>query len=99
MRHYTRLVGSPRRGDRRCSSVSAYQDPGLVYTFRFPAKRWFGRLGEPSLPSDAERNVVFRVKTVRTAKGPPEELIATLGKRPGLESRTRHGREQVADLL
>ena len=39
------------------------------------------------------------VKTVRTAKGPRQELVATLGKEPGLESRTRHGWEQVADLL
>jgi transposase len=39
------------------------------------------------------------VKTVRTAKGPRQEIVATLGKEPGLESRTRHGWEQVADLL
>jgi transposase len=39
------------------------------------------------------------VKTVRTAKGPRQEVVATLGKEPGLESRTRHGWEQVADLL
>jgi transposase len=39
------------------------------------------------------------VKTVRTAKGPRQELVATLGKTPGLESRTRHGWERVADLL
>jgi transposase len=39
------------------------------------------------------------VKTVRTAKGPRQELVATLGKEPGLESRTRQGWEQVADLL
>jgi transposase len=39
------------------------------------------------------------VKTVRTAKGPRQELVATLGKEPGLESRTRHGWEQVGDLL
>jgi transposase len=39
------------------------------------------------------------VRTVRTAKGPRQEIIATLGKEPGLESRTRHGWEQVADLL
>jgi len=39
------------------------------------------------------------VKTVRTAQGPRQELVATLGKAPGLESRTRHGWEQVADLL
>jgi hypothetical protein len=39
------------------------------------------------------------VKTVRTAKGPRQEIVATLGKEPGLESRSRHGREQIADLL
>jgi transposase len=39
------------------------------------------------------------VKTVRTAKGPRQEIVATLGKDPGLESRTRHGWEQVGDLL
>jgi len=39
------------------------------------------------------------VKTVRTAKGPRQEIVATLGKEPGLESRSRHGWEQVADLL
>lgn len=39
------------------------------------------------------------VKTVRTAKGPRQEIVATLGKEPGLESRTRRGWEDVADLL
>src|SRR5512141_542927 len=39
------------------------------------------------------------VKTVRTAKGPRQEIVATLGKEPSLESKTRHGWEQVADLL
>jgi transposase len=39
------------------------------------------------------------VKTVRTAKGPRQELVATLGKEPGLASPTRQGWEQVADLL
>jgi len=39
------------------------------------------------------------VRTVRTAKGPRQEIVATLGKEPGLESRSRHGWEQVADLL
>jgi len=39
------------------------------------------------------------VKTVRTAKGPRQEIVAALGKEPGLESRTRHGWEAVADLL
>jgi len=36
---------------------------------------------------------------VRTAKGPRQESVATVGKAPGLESRTRHGWEQVGDLL
>ena len=39
------------------------------------------------------------VKTVRTAKGPRQEVVASLGKEPGLESRTRHGWDQLADLL
>jgi transposase len=39
------------------------------------------------------------VKTVRTARGPRQEIVATLGKEPGLESRSRHGWEQVSDLL
>ncbi len=39
------------------------------------------------------------VKTVRTDQGPRQEIVATLGKEPGLESRTRYAWEQVADLL
>jgi transposase len=39
------------------------------------------------------------VKTVRTAKGPRQEIVATLGKEPGLESRARYGWADVADLL
>jgi len=39
------------------------------------------------------------VKTVRTGKGPRQEIVATLGKEPGLESRSRHGWEAVAELL
>src|SRR5262245_44633030 len=39
------------------------------------------------------------VKTVRTAKGPRQEVVACLGKAPGLESRTRYGWDQLADLL
>ena len=39
------------------------------------------------------------VKTVRTAKGPRQEIVACLGKEPGLESPSRHGWEQVADML
>jgi transposase len=39
------------------------------------------------------------VKTVRTAKGPRQEVVASLGKAPGLESRARHGWDELADLL
>lgn len=39
------------------------------------------------------------VKSVRTARGPRQEVVATLGKTPGLESRVRHGWEALADLL
>ena len=39
------------------------------------------------------------VKTVRTAKGPRQEIVATLGKEPGLDRHTAHGWEEVADLL
>lgn len=39
------------------------------------------------------------VRTVRTAKGPRQEIVATLGKEPGLESRSRYGWEAVSDLL
>src|SRR5512142_1386726 len=39
------------------------------------------------------------VKTVRTARGPRQEIVATLGKEPGLERRSRHGWEQIPDLL
>lgn len=39
------------------------------------------------------------VKTVRTAQGPRQQIVATLGKEPGLESKIHYGWEQVADLL
>jgi len=39
------------------------------------------------------------VRTVRTAKGPRQEIVATLGKTPGLDHRARHGWEDVAVLL
>ena len=39
------------------------------------------------------------VKTVRTVKGPRQEIVATLGKEPGLESSSRHGWSEIADLL
>jgi transposase len=38
-------------------------------------------------------------KTVRTARGPRQEVVAHLGKEPGLDSGRRHGWEEVADLL
>jgi transposase len=38
-------------------------------------------------------------QTVRTARGPRQQIVATLGKSPGLDHGTRHGWEQVADLL
>lgn len=39
------------------------------------------------------------VKTVRTAKGPRQQVVAALGKEPGLDSHIRHGWEEVTDLL
>jgi len=39
------------------------------------------------------------VRTVRTAKGPRQEVVATLGKLPGLESKVRRGWEDLSDLL
>jgi transposase len=39
------------------------------------------------------------VKSVRTARGPRQEVVATLGKTPGLETRARRGWEALADLL
>lgn len=39
------------------------------------------------------------VRTIRTAKGPRQEVVASLGKTPGLESRSRYGWEQIGDLL
>jgi len=39
------------------------------------------------------------VRTIRTAKGPRQEIVATLGKEPGLESRARYGWEEMAELL
>jgi len=39
------------------------------------------------------------VKTVRTIRGPRQQVVATLGKEPGLESRVRRGWEQIGDLL
>ena len=39
------------------------------------------------------------VQTVRTAKGPRQQVVATLGKEPGLDRGTAHSWEQVADLL
>jgi transposase len=39
------------------------------------------------------------VRTVRTAKGPRQEVVASLGKTPGLEEGSRHGWEDITDLL
>ena len=39
------------------------------------------------------------MRTVRTAKGPRHELVANLGKAPGLDPDTRHGWEHIAALL
>ena len=39
------------------------------------------------------------VRTVRTAKGPRQEVVAALGKEPGLEEKVRRGWEQIGDLL
>ena len=39
------------------------------------------------------------VRTVRTARGPRHEVVASLGKAPGLDSCTRWGWEDIADLL
>jgi hypothetical protein len=38
-------------------------------------------------------------RTVRTARGPRQEVVAHLGKEPALDARSRHGWEDVADLL
>jgi hypothetical protein len=39
------------------------------------------------------------VRTVRTAKGPRQEVVASLGKTPGLDQRSRHGWDNICDLL
>jgi transposase len=39
------------------------------------------------------------VRSVRTAQGPRQEIVTTLGKLPGLDSKVRAGWEEVADLL
>ena len=39
------------------------------------------------------------VRTLRMAKGPRHELVANLGKAPGLDSNTRRGWQEVVDLL
>jgi transposase len=39
------------------------------------------------------------VRTVRTTKGPRQEVVATLGKPPGLDNSARRGWEEVAALL
>lgn len=39
------------------------------------------------------------VRTVRTAKGPRQEVVACLGKEPSIDSLARHGWEDIAELL
>jgi transposase len=39
------------------------------------------------------------VRTVRTAKGPRQEVVASLGKTPGLDQHTRQGWDSITDLL
>jgi transposase len=39
------------------------------------------------------------VRTVRTAKGPRQEVVASLGKTPGLDQRSRHGWDHICELL
>lgn len=39
------------------------------------------------------------VKTVRTARGPRQQVVATLGKEPGLDSGIRRGWEEVVEML
>jgi len=39
------------------------------------------------------------VRTIRTARGPRQEVVASLGKQPGWESSVRHGWEAIGDLL
>ena len=39
------------------------------------------------------------VRTVRTAQGPRQQVVASLGKTPGLDQRSRHGWDDIADLL
>jgi transposase len=39
------------------------------------------------------------VRTVRTARGPRQEVVATLGKEPGIEKSARRGWEHIAAML
>lgn len=39
------------------------------------------------------------VRTVRTASGPRQQVVATLGKEPGTERQSRRGWEQIAAML
>jgi hypothetical protein len=39
------------------------------------------------------------VESVRTARGPRQRIVATLGKLPGLDEQTRVGWEQIADIV
>lgn len=39
------------------------------------------------------------VRTVRTTKGPRQEVFASLGKTPGLDQGSRHDWDNICDLL
>jgi transposase len=39
------------------------------------------------------------VRSVRTARGPRQEVVACLGKLPGLDEQERHGWEEIGELL
>ena len=39
------------------------------------------------------------VESVRTSRGPRQRIVATIGKRPGLDEEARVGWEHVADIL
>lgn len=39
------------------------------------------------------------VESVRTARGPRQRIVATIGKLPGLDAEARVGWEHIADIL
>jgi len=39
------------------------------------------------------------VRSVRTARGPRQEVVACLGKLPGMDEQERHGWEEIGELL